>query len=126
MQSEPNTDDGSTSKGTAPNVSANKGSESYSNPKVSDIKNDEQEGTVLFSVKGKKGEKSLVGIHNISAWKLAVAVKTGGLANPSMAVIDLSFQKHEDFGEISLIAPSSLIDSETGPPSDSLRPPAQI
>ena len=81
---------------------------------VSDIKNDEQEGTVLFSVKGKKGEKSLVGIHNISARKLASAVKTGGLANPSMAVIDLSFQKHEDFGEISLIAPSSLIDSETG------------
>jgi len=81
---------------------------------VTDLGNDEQEGTVLFSVTGKKGEKSLVGIHNISEWKLAAAVKTGGLANPSMAVIDLSFQKHEDFGEISLIAPSSLIDSETG------------
>ena len=72
------------------------------------------EGNVLFSHTGENGKKTLVGIHNISGRKLAEAIKTGGLANPSMAVIDLGFQIHEDYGDISLIAPASLIDSETG------------
>ena len=73
------------------------------------------EGTVLFSTKGKKGdEKNLVGLHNISAEKLGKALRMGGLANPSAAVIDLSHQDHFHYGEITLVMPSSLVDSRTG------------
>lgn len=68
-----------------------------------------REGNVYF----RKG-RSLVGMHNISENKLAKAMKTGGLANPSAAVVDIARQNHEDYGEISLIMPSSLVDSETG------------
>lgn len=60
------------------------------------------------------GEKTLVGLHNISAEKLRKALKAGGLANPSAAVIDIARQNHHDYGDISLIMPSSLVDSKTG------------
>ena len=95
--------------------SESKGTDNNSIPQeTSKISNETEEGNILLSVKDGKGGKSLVGIHNISARKLAAALETGGLANPSMAVIDLGFQIHEDYGDISLIAPASLIDSETG------------
>ena len=55
-----------------------------------------------------------MGIHNISADKLAKAIKMGGLANPSSAVIDIEKQDHFNYGEISLIMPSSLVNSKTG------------
>ena len=45
-------------------------------------------------------ERTLVGIHNISADKLSKAIKQGGLANPSVAVIDISKQQHTGYGEI--------------------------
>ena len=84
-------------------------------PEITDTLQDATEGTVLFSVKGKKGEeKTLVGIHNISAEKLGKAIRMGGLANPSAAVIDLSHQDHFIYGEISLVMPSSLVDAKTG------------
>ena len=60
------------------------------------------------------GGKSLVGLHNISEEKLLKALKLGGLANPSAAVIDIARQSHEGYGEISLILPSSMIDKRTG------------
>lgn len=60
------------------------------------------------------GGKSLVGLHNISEEKLIKALKLGGLANPSAAVIDIARQSHEEYGEISLILPSSMIDKRTG------------
>lgn len=59
-------------------------------------------------------EKTLAGVHNISATKLRKALKQGGFANPSAAVIDLEKQSHEGYGEISLILPSSLVDKRTG------------
>ena len=60
------------------------------------------------------GDNTLVGLHNLSATKLRKAFKQGGLANPSAAVIDIAKQDHEQYGEISLIMPSSLVDSATG------------
>ena len=63
---------------------------------------------------GKKDDKTLYGVHNISEDKLRKAMKLGGLANPSMAVVDKDKGTHEGFGAISLIAPSSLVDKQTG------------
>lgn len=59
-------------------------------------------------------EKTLMGVHNISEEKLKKAIKQGGLANPSMAVIDTKNGIHTDYGEISLIPRSSLIDAKSG------------
>lgn len=70
--------------------------------------------TMFRIVKDGEGNKSLVGLHNISEEKLRKAIKQGGLANPSMAVIDMDKQSHVDYGDITLIAPSSLIDKKTG------------
>ena len=62
----------------------------------------------------KKGEKTLVGVHNISEDKLEKAMKQGGLANPSLAVIDSSKQKHDGYGDISLIMPSNKVAKRSG------------
>lgn len=58
--------------------------------------------------------KTLAGVHNITEEKLRKALKLGGLANPSLAVIDTSKSAHDNFGEISFIAPSALLDKRTG------------
>lgn len=60
------------------------------------------------------GEKSLMGVHNISEEKLRKVLRQGGLANPSLAVIDTRNHIHTDYGEISLIPRSSLIDAKKG------------
>ena len=59
-------------------------------------------------------ENSLVGIHNISGAKLAKALKMGGLANPSAAVIDIARQSHEGYGEYSFILPKDLVAKKSG------------
>lgn len=61
-----------------------------------------------------KEEKTLAGVHNITEEKLRKALKLGGFANPSLAVIDTSKSGHDNFGEISFIAPSALLDKRTG------------
>jgi site-specific DNA-cytosine methylase len=61
-----------------------------------------------------KEEKTLAGVHNITEEKLLKAIKQGGLANPSVAVIDSSKQNHEDYGDISLILPSDKVAKRTG------------
>lgn len=61
-----------------------------------------------------RNERTLAGVHNISAEKFKKAVKKGGFANPSAAVLDVERQAHEGYGEISLIMPSSLVDSSSG------------
>ena len=58
-------------------------------------------------------ENTLVGVHNISADKLSKAIKQGGLANPSVAIIDINKQQHTGYGEISLIMPSAKINKRT-------------
>lgn len=65
-------------------------------------------------VKDKNGEKSLIGLHNISEEKLRKALRQGGFANPSAAVIDISRQSHTGYGSISLVLPSSMIEKRTG------------
>ena len=60
------------------------------------------------------GDNTLVGLHNISTAKLRKAIKQGGLANPSVAVINMAIQDHEQYGDITLVMPSSMIDSTTG------------
>lgn len=57
---------------------------------------------------------SLVGLHNISEEKLRKALRMGGLVNPSVAVIDSNTQRHTDYGDITLVLPSSLVAQETG------------
>ena len=61
-----------------------------------------------------KDEKTLAGVHNITEEKLLKAIKQGGLANPSVAVIDSSKQNHENYGDISLILPSDKVAKRTG------------
>ena len=61
-----------------------------------------------------KDEKTLAGVHNISEDKLLKAIKQGGLANPSVAVIDSSRQDHKAYGGISLILPFDKIAKRTG------------
>ena len=68
-------------------------------------------GTTLFSL---KKDRTLAGVHNITEEKLLKALKQGGLANPSVAVIDSSKQNHDDYGDISLILPSDKVAKRTG------------
>lgn len=68
-----------------------------------------------YSIKSdKKEDRTLAGVHNITEEKLRKALKLGGLANPSVAVIDTSKNGHENFGEISLILPSDKVAKRTG------------
>ena len=71
----------------------------------------EKNKDVRFSL---KDEKTLAGVHNITEEKLLKAIKQGGLANPSVAVIDSSKQNHEAYGDISLILPSDKVAKRTG------------
>ena len=71
----------------------------------------EKNNDVRFSL---KEEKTLAGVHNITEEKLRKALKLGGFANPSLAVIDTNKSGHNNFGEISFIAPSALLDKRTG------------
>ena len=59
-------------------------------------------------------KKSLVGIHNLTEDNLRYAIKLGGLANPSTAVVDTDIMGREGFGDISMIMPKSLVDKRTG------------
>lgn len=79
-----------------------------------DLENAVDPRTVLNEKKAKKDDKTLAGVHNITEEKLRKALKLGGLANPSLAVIDTSKSAHDNFGEISFIAPSALVDKRTG------------
>ncbi len=60
-------------------------------------------------------EASLLGIHNLSADNIRHALKMGGLANPSVAVINTDIPEgFGNFGEITLIAATPLLDKRTG------------
>lgn len=69
---------------------------------------------VHVSPRNNDADKTLAGVHNITEEKLRKALKLGGLANPSLAVIDTNKTGHDNFGEISFIAPSALVDKRTG------------
>lgn len=53
---------------------------------------------------------SLIAVHNINEPKLQFADKTGGIANPSIAIVDANKQELKGFGDISLIGPKELIE----------------
>lgn len=76
-----------------------------------------ESGGTAADMQAQRGEairKTLMGVHNISEEKLKKAIKAGGLANPSLAVVDTDKGIHTAYGEISLIPTSDLIDSKTG------------
>jgi len=75
---------------------------------------DRQMSSVAETRYSLKDEKTLAGVHNITEEKLRKALKLGGFANPSLAVIDTNKNGHDNFGEISFIAPSALLDKRTG------------
>lgn len=85
---------------------------------VENISNSENSDDARLSVReaerGDREERTLMGVHNISERKLADAIKLGGLANPSLAVIDTKNGMLNKYGEISLIPASSVIDKNTG------------
>ena len=54
---------------------------------------------------------SLMGAHNISEEKLKKVLNVGGLANPSMAIVDTDKYIHQGYGDISLIPYSSTLDA---------------
>lgn len=72
--------------------------------------NGESAEDILFQT-----EPSLLGIHNLSADNIRHALKMGGLANPSVAVINTDIPEgFGNFGEITLIAATPLLDKRTG------------
>ncbi len=81
---------------------------SFANIENNDYNNEDE---VRFSV---GDERNLVGVHNLSERDLAHVAKMGGIANPSMAVVNRDIATLDNFGEISLIAPKTLIDKKTG------------
>lgn len=72
------------------------------------------EDDVQFHKAKSEDTKTLMGVHNITEDKLLKAIKMGGLVNPSAAIIDTSKSVHNDYGEISLIMPSYMVDKRTG------------
>lgn len=86
----------------------------YNNKLIDDLENNLRNSKGNDIVEESDNDKTLIGVHNISEEKLKKALKQGGLANPSLAVFDTNKYNHTDYGEISLIPTSSLIDSRTG------------
>lgn len=67
-----------------------------------------------LSVSAKKEQPSLVALHNISEKNLRAAMRNGGLANPSIAIVDINKRGHDEFGGISLVLPSDLVNDAAG------------
>ena len=70
------------------------------------------EPTSIVEDDKKEEDKSLLAVHNLSEEKLRFADKIGGLANPSMAVINPKVTSFENYGDISLIGNKDLIEGE--------------
>lgn len=56
--------------------------------------------------------KNLVAVHNTSAEKIENALKIGGFAVPSVAIIRNDRSQFDSFGDITLVAPKGLINPE--------------
>lgn len=61
----------------------------------------------------RQDEPTLVAVHNISAGALVAADALGGLPAPSIGITNIN-DPFQGFGEISLLAPPSIIDPGTG------------
>ena len=76
---------------------------------------DQLHGVELSIKSGRYGEKkSLAGMHNIGVGQLEKALKQGGLANPSTAVIDVDKQSHDKYGAVTLLMPTDLVAAKSG------------
>lgn len=75
---------------------------------------DEANGGIIQYSSRESGDRNLVGLHNLTESNLAHAEKMGGIANPSMAVVNRDIATLDNFGEITLIAPQLLIDKRAG------------
>ena len=60
-------------------------------------------------------QASLMGSHNITPENLKNILKRGGLANPSMAVVNTDNHIHTNYGDISLIPYASRLDASKYP-----------
>lgn len=60
--------------------------------------------------------KELLTIHNLSEDKLREAIKQGGMPMPSLAIINTKQTQHDEFGEISLIASPSILQTSRKSP----------
>lgn len=57
---------------------------------------------------------TLVAVHNISQQNLRNAKELGGLAKPSVAIVRPETQAFNNFGDITLVSPKTLIDPKAG------------
>lgn len=62
-----------------------------------------------------QAKNPLMGVHNLNERKLGMVQKLGGLPVPSIAVVNPE-HKFEGFGNISLVAPQSLVTPKAGNP----------
>jgi hypothetical protein len=67
---------------------------------------------IRFMPKSEDEPKNLVAVHNTSAEKIANALKIGGFAVPSVAIIRNDRSQFDSFGDITLVAPKGLINPE--------------
>ena len=56
----------------------------------------------------------MIGTHSLTEEKLRKAIKMGGLANPSTAIFEMGEEMPGDYGEITFVMPSSMVDKKTG------------
>ena len=78
------------------------------------VETDLPEGTDLGGTMFRKGNPTLLGTHSITEDKLRKAIRMGGLANPSTAVFELGEEIPGEYGEITFVMPSSMVDKKTG------------
>ena len=73
-------------------------------------------GVLLYmeDASARAADQTMYGIHNLSADNLRHVLKMGGLANPSVAVVDTEKSNFTNFGEISLIPYNYMLEKGPG------------
>ena len=73
-------------------------------------------GYMLFmeDASTRAADQTMYGIHNLSADNLRHVLKMGGIANPSVAVVDTEKSNFTNFGEISLIPYNYMLEKGPG------------
>ena len=74
---------------------------------------DSQTEDIRFMPAPAEGE-NMVAVHNLTADNLRHSLKMGGIANPSMAILDVNKGNFEGYGDITLVASKELIDPKKG------------
>jgi len=71
-----------------------------------------EQGLPQFSPAREESEKNLVAVHNTTEKKIEQALKIGGFAAPSMAIIRSDKSPYSSFGDITLVAHPDLVDPQ--------------